>query len=267
MNDALDGFDKLRPSSRGRTFSKLAAGAALSLMIVACAAFPLVTVALPTPTRSLNQPAGPTATFTPTPVIGAVELTETPTSNPNRGTLWKGVIDSKTQRQYTNQGATVNSCTSDWTTTLYFVVQSDGKLHGTGEADLSAPASCTPHPFSGNTEKQILSLDGNADQSSIQFKISEVDFTPNPSGDFGGYASLTMEVVCKGVQRNLVIPLTGSDAANVQLSFSGDMTGCAGSTSDVMISDNQIKLNKIGDCVDLPADIKSQPQAKLCGGQ
>ncbi len=265
MNDLLDWLFKHSNNYRRRAIFRMAAGFALSLVIVACAAIPLVTVAQPTPTRNPNQPAGPTPTFTPTPVIGAVELTATPTSNANGGVLWKGVIDSPTQRQYIHEGATVNNCTSDWTTTLYFVIKADEKLHGTGEAALSAPARCTPHPVSVNTEKQTLSLDGNADQNSINLKIGVIDFSPNPSGDFGGYASLVSEAPCQGKLRNLVIPMTGSDAASAQLSLSADMTGCAGSTNDVMTSENQIMLNKIGDCADLPADVKSQPEAKLCG--
>jgi hypothetical protein len=262
MNEFHTWWIEFRASSTGRTFYRLAGGAVLCLMIVACAAFPLVAVALPTPTQNPNRPLEPTPTFTPTPVIGAVEVTPTPEAS---GVLWEGPINSTSERQYKDKGATVNTCDTDWAGRIAVVVDPGGNVHGNGEVDLQEGAKCSPHPLSGNTEKILLSVSGKADDKSFNLTLSATGFSPNPSADFGGFASLTTEAVCQRVLRNLSIPLTYPDQAFLQAAFTTSMAGCAGSSDDLMTSDNHIVLDKIGDCNALPADVQNKPMAKLCG--
>ncbi len=262
MNNFTGWCFKHRFTSRDRAFFKMAAGAALSLLILSSAAIPLVTVALPTQTRNPNQPGAPTPTFTPTPVVRAVEAT--PTSETS-GALWQGIISSDTERQYKHNGATLNTCDTYWKTQFGVVIDPAGNVHGAGEADLVNPAKCTPHPISGNSEKLILSVAGKADDKALYLTFSTTGYSPNPSADFGGFDSLILTAVCQRALRTLTVPFIYPDQANLEGTFTASMAGCAGSAGDLMTSNDHIVLDLAGDCAALPADVQAQPVAKLCG--
>ncbi len=190
----------------------------------------------------------------------------TPTPAPqDGGTLWKGTIDSQTRRQYTHDGATLNTCETDWITTIYFVLSPEGKINGSGEADLNAAASCSPHPLAGNAEKLMLNLSGQGDSSAINLQIDLPDSSSRTYGDFGGFTSLAKQAVCQDKLRSLVIPLNGSDSASVRLDFTANMDRCKGASQDSLSSDNQISLSQVGDCAALPAEAQNSPEASLCG--
>jgi hypothetical protein len=181
------------------------------------------------------------------------------------GVLWNGNLTSNSEPQYNHNGATLNTCDTNWQGPIAVVVDPAGKVRGKGEVDLTSPAKCSPHPLPGNSEKIFLSIAGKADDKGFYLTFSTSGYSPNPSADFGGFDSLIAEAVCQQKMRTLTIPLIYPDQANFEGPFTEDMTGCAGSAGDKMTSDNHIVLDLVGDCNALPADVQNTPTAKLCG--
>jgi hypothetical protein len=235
-------------------------------LLAGCAGSGKIAAALPTNTPQLNPGTTASPTPTPTQVIGAIEASApSPTSPAESGVIWEGTINSQTQRQYMANGALVNTCQTSWSTIIDYLVDGSGDIHGFGEANLASPASCSPHPLSGNTENFVLKVSGRVDNSHIFLNLSSDSYSPQPSAELGGYNLLFAQEICPPADRELQIPWDGSDAIVAQQSYQLTMSGCAGSSADTMTSDNQITLHKVGDCANQQG-LSAPELGFLCSG-
>jgi hypothetical protein len=235
-------------------------------LLAGCAGNGKIAAAVPTGTPQPNPGTTASPTPTPTQVIGAIEASApSPTSPAESGVIWEGTINSQTQRQYMANGALVNTCQTSWSTIIDFLVDGSGDIHGIGEANLASPASCSPHPLSGNTENFVLKVSGRVDNSHIFLNLSSDSYSPQPSAELGGYNLLFAQEICPPADRELQIPWDGSDAIVAQQSYQLTMSGCAGSSADTMTSDNQITLHKVGDCANQQG-LSAPELGFLCSG-
>jgi hypothetical protein len=231
----------------------------LALVVSACSG-PIL------PPSHQPLPGSPTITPTPTGLVQAIEQeTATPGGSSSGGVIWDGIITSETSRQFMSNGQTVNACKTDWFTNFTIVANPNGDVKGFGEAELSLPPACTPHPISVNSKKLTLSVAGLKDNSQFRLKFSITGFDPNPSGDFGGFVLLIGSMTCPENLRTNVIPLEDYRSAKVTLNYQGVMTGCGGSTNDIVSSTNNLNMFAAGNCASLPASEKETDTGKLCG--
>jgi hypothetical protein len=157
----------------------------------------------------------------------------------------------------------LNTCTTNWSTNLTFLVDGSGGITSFGEAKLQSPVSCTPHPLSGNTTREVLKVEGQKDNGGFHLRLGVASFEPAVSADLGGFALLISESICPSVRRTLDIPITGANVA--ERGLTGQITmGCAGSARDVLSADSQIKLTLGFSCADIPSSEKETDAGKLC---
>lgn len=122
--------------------------AALSVSIAACGG-----QVQPTPTPPLHVAVATEATLTPTRVIGAIQATQTPAAPTAES--WKGTLE--TQGTLAVPG---NPCHDAFTADLEFVVDSNGKVSGSGHATAVVPATCARQPNLPPVTDVILRIEG-----------------------------------------------------------------------------------------------------------
>ena len=151
-----------------------------------------------------------------------------PNPKPER---WTGTIRSISYHQLYVGGR----CSSNWRTTLSFVVRADGKVSGSGRARLVSKGA--PCPFAV-AQSQIgafeLKVSGELAGVTFRLRFTEVGYKP-PSGaeDLGGFRTTLLG---PGERSVLSVPVRGSSAAKtISLRV-------AGADRDTFVSTNQIRL-------------------------
>lgn len=211
-------------------------------------------------------PFGPTKSGTPTRTgqIGAVEQTSTPSADEKKNwQLWQGTITSQTSRQYMTNGSLVNTCNSNWDTSVALTVDPAGSVAGLGYATIKGDVACSPHPVSLSTKVIYAYFAGRKDSSEFTLHMGSQKVEPMPSAEFGGYFLLVGNGACPSAPQDLKIPLTGSTSAAAQLALSGVMSGCGGSKNDIMSNQSQVQLERKGTCADYKPD-PTDPNAAVC---
>lgn len=232
--------------------------AALSAFVVACGR------AQPTATPTVSALIAAPATLTPTPtrVIGATERTPSPEAKSSKA-IWGGVIASNGSRQYKSNGKIVNTCNTSWSTASTFSIDSAGRVVGYGTGNL-ASMQCSPLARSGNTTSKKIKVDGTKDTANLNLHLSVESFSPQISGEFGGYNLMFNTMTCPSSPRMLTVPLTSPTSAKGSLKFDGIMTGCGGSKDDTVSSDNVIELQFFAECDSRPPDLQNPEVDSLC---
>jgi hypothetical protein len=242
----------MRNDGKPRLLCVLSIAGVMLLMAMACS--------------GLVPAGGGKATATPTGQIGAIEA-GTPGLNGNKKDyeVWTGTITSQTSRQYMSNGSVVNTCKTDWITDLDFAVDTAGNLAGQGQVSLANPRECSPNNnLVPNTSGMTVSLYGDKGSAAININLKFSGFQPSPSADFGGYMLLASDGTCPGNSRTIKVPLTGNGSAEAQLDLGAVMSGCGGSSSDVMSNQSLVKLTYRFRCSELPADENDPILKELC---
>jgi hypothetical protein len=206
------------------------------------------------------------ATPTPTGQIGAIEI-GTPGLKGNKRDfqIWSGTITSQTSRQYMSNGSIVNTCNTNWITDLDFAVDSAGDVSGTGDAKLAGARTCSPQSnLVANTSEMSLSIHGQKDSTAFTLYLALTRAQPSPSADFGGYMLLMNNGTCPAAAKSVQVPLTGISTAQANLDLSGVLSGCGGSTNDIMNNTSLVRLQFRFKCSDIPADMNDPALKQLC---
>ena len=200
-------------------------------------------------------------------MIGAVEITptvETPTASEDH--LWKGAIVSDTSREYVPNGEPPFNC-STGRTDMYLRVSSNGLVRGKALGNLTMPRICTISTrMEPNITQYPLRIDGTKDSQQFTLKFTSLYVGNGFSGEFGGYVGLFKQVTCPAAIRTLTFPLSGPGSVKTTLNLHETMTGCGGSTNDMMSSNNTIDMSDLNlNCKDvLDAPDKSPDLSELC---
>ncbi len=115
-----------------------------------------------TPTRLAPIARPPTASPTPTYVIGAVEAT--PTETPVGNETWKGLMQSTGELPVPN-----NPCHDAFNTLIELTVAPDGSVSGKGEATATVPAACAIQPKQPPVTAVTIRIEGQ--RSSDRFEL------------------------------------------------------------------------------------------------
>lgn len=179
--------------------------------------------------------------------------------------VWTGTITSQTSRQFFSNGSIVNTCNTDWVTDLDFAVDPVGDVLGTGQATLSPARTCSPkNNLVANTQSMVITVEGKKGTSAFDLLLGASTFEPAASGDFGGYSLLFNDGTCPSQRRRLSIPFSDPTTAEAQLNLSATMTGCGGSSGDVMSNQSLAKLLYRFKCSQVPADLNDPAIEQLC---
>lgn len=113
----------------------------------------LTPAAAPSATATLRAAASPTATNTPTRIIGAREATATTT--PAAQETWKGLMQSTGELPVPN-----NPCHDAFNTLIELAVESDGTVSGSGQATATVPATCAVQPHQPPVTAVAIKIQG-----------------------------------------------------------------------------------------------------------
>ena len=132
---------------------------------------------------------------------------------PSKPGGWTGTMTS--QSAQTSSGKMI--CSGNWTTTISFVVNHQGEIHGQATATLTGRECSHPEWYS-NQEKEITyEITGTATPQQLQFRLKAVVVQPAGSVDFTGFAASIINL--GGIPATFTAPIDAPGHARGEVSL------------------------------------------------